>query len=144
MTTQLEPQPNLELILDTLAAIERDPASWRQGAWAVRTECGTAYCFAGHAVNLSGVELGWDRADRVYGPLTLESDEFADVLEAAVFAADGRFVYDHARHVLGLTSGQAGNLFCPINDLDSLYSICAGILGLDTTVLRDKVKDRLG
>jgi hypothetical protein len=53
--------PNVELLKRTLQHIEDHPESWDQTAWVTpedfRTDdgCGTAYCFAGWAVELSGV-----------------------------------------------------------------------------------------
>jgi hypothetical protein len=34
-----------------------DPRSWNQAMWAHINECGTSYCFAGHAVVASGYEF---------------------------------------------------------------------------------------
>lgn len=50
---------NIELAHRVLKEIETHPASWYQGAWAVSHECGTAYCFAGLTVVLSGYSLKW-------------------------------------------------------------------------------------
>src|SRR5690348_5458725 len=54
--------PNIELLEKVLKHIEDNPETWDQGNW----RCGTSYCFAGHAVLLSGwtpkspdMELYW-------------------------------------------------------------------------------------
>jgi hypothetical protein len=47
------PNPfNADLARRTLAAIEADLPHWRQSSWISKTDCGTAYCFAGWAVKL--------------------------------------------------------------------------------------------
>ncbi len=43
---------NWPLLIKTALHIKHDPESWDQSAWANR--CGTAFCFAGHAIILAG------------------------------------------------------------------------------------------
>lgn len=47
--------PNVDLLQRTLTHIRQHPETWDQGMWV--NECGTAFCFAGHAVNLSGLPI---------------------------------------------------------------------------------------
>lgn len=47
--------PNIELLNKTLDHIKAHPETWKQSWWVTPTiTCGTAYCFAGHAVVLAG------------------------------------------------------------------------------------------
>lgn len=61
--------PNVGLLRAVLAEIEADPAAWDQRSWARRTQCGTTYCFAGHAVRLGMPDaemvwsMDWDAPD---------------------------------------------------------------------------------
>jgi hypothetical protein len=48
--------PNAELAYRVLDQIEAHPELHKQGEWLVKTDCGTAGCFAGWAVMLSGAE----------------------------------------------------------------------------------------
>lgn len=48
---------NNDLLQRTLAHIEAHPEEWDQEKWAQRTDCGTAYCFAGTAVHLADPQL---------------------------------------------------------------------------------------
>lgn len=53
---------NEDLLRRVLTYITEHPDEHDQGNWAVRTECGTAYCLAGHTVVLSGHEVDWPTA----------------------------------------------------------------------------------
>ncbi len=55
-------KPNAELAYKVLDHIDTNPETWRQKVWAGKSECGTAACFAGWAVMLSGhtVEIAED------------------------------------------------------------------------------------
>lgn len=43
-------KPNVDKLRGTLEYIERHPDEWDQDVWA--SSCGTAFCFAGHAVHM--------------------------------------------------------------------------------------------
>lgn len=77
--------------------------------------CETGMCFAGWACVLSGLDV-----------------HIADIPSSA-------------SRSLGIDEWEQGrnHLFHGGNDLDSLYAVSAAILGLDVTVLRDKVQDAL-
>lgn len=109
---------NAALLTQVLDKIEREPGSWNQHWYATRNrgpECGTAYCFAGHAVVLAGLEVDWEREN---------SDE-------GFWLVDGRPIPDVARELLGITPHQAERLFAGGNDLDDLYEIVADLTGRD-------------
>ena len=123
MTRQAE-GPNHELFVKVLAQIEREPQRWVQGAY----RCETGQCFAGWAGLVSG--LRW-------------TDDFSS------WFVNENGVEEHAATVaarlLGLPWSEDypldmdGKLFHAENQLDDLYRISADLLGLDETVLRDKV-----
>lgn len=46
------PERNVELLRATMKFIEQHPEKHEQGQWA--TQCGTAFCYAGHAALLAG------------------------------------------------------------------------------------------
>jgi hypothetical protein len=119
-----EPGPTLNV--DELEAIYRlielHPESWRQQNYVQRTACGTAFCFAGHALH----RAGWHVADAVqhgvtwfqegalllYGP----DDSPADWCE-------GDELQRQAAHLLGLTQAESDELFAPNNELDEIRTL---------------------
>lgn len=118
--------PNDQLFIDTLAQIEREPSSWYQAEWAVRSnECGTAFCFAGWAVQLAGHEVLWDSG------------------VVASMTTNHVWIERVALDELGITKDQGIQLFAARNQLGTLYEIAAEILSIEESVLRDKVKDAL-
>jgi hypothetical protein len=121
---------NDELIVDVIAAIERDPASWNQSTWGWKgPACGTQLCFAGHTVVQAGLETRWLEVDPEYHHLAM---------------ADGSLTIGNAaRDVLGLSNSQATTLFMNTVSKDDVYGRCAEFMGVDEQVLRDKVRDRL-
>ena len=44
------PTPNVDLLRAVMQLNRDNPKVWNQKAYAVQTECGTAFCFAGLAV----------------------------------------------------------------------------------------------
>lgn len=121
---------NDDLIIDVLVQLERDPATWNQGKWAMRTECGTSYCFAGWALVPSDVELAWQQVENGW--------------DEALRTVTGSDVNVAASKLLGLDGEQAYGLFHPANDLRTLYYRAAQAMGVEPEVLKDKVQDRLG
>jgi hypothetical protein len=119
------PTPNHELFVRVLAQIEKHPETWQQDRYVpydtadeeeiTVDSCGTGMCFAGWACLL--VEGRHANAERMYG--------WEDTVPSRALRHLG--LYD--------TDG----LFVSVNTLRDLYRISADILGLDETVLRDKV-----
>jgi hypothetical protein len=105
-----------------LRRIEANPQEWYQGTWAIRTDCGTAFCAAGHGLLEVGARIDIDN----------ESVEVASLPEKF----RRRFVREHvpisqgAQVVLGLDTATANRLFNGGNDMDTLRElvdeICAG------------------
>jgi hypothetical protein len=124
--------PNIELLQKTLAHIEAHPETWDQELWV--NDCGTTACFAGHAVQLAGYEL------ISYTDYLSSEIEFTDYVEMDSLPEDITaqlnndyprvHVQDVARIVLGLSPGQAANLFRTFNTMPDLRrlvaELCAG------------------
>ena len=114
-TTTLK--PNAELLLQTLAVVERVAAagydeqerSWNQRLWRKRDEegCGTSFCFAGWSCELDP-DVEWVAAFDYDGRVRPVGrvDEGADELPET-----------YAARRLGLTEGQAHQLFYGYNTL---------------------------
>ncbi|GAA2681883.1 hypothetical protein [Actinoplanes palleronii] len=103
--------PNATLAYRVLDQIDAHPETWNQSTW----DCGTAACFAGWAVRLSGGIS--DDSEVVAGP-----DELT-----------GMTVENAAYKVLGITVAQAdpvdGWLFDAENDRQDLGRLVAEIFG---------------
>jgi hypothetical protein len=111
------PWPDLDLPLlhKVMDHIEQHPDEHNQSVWASRrpadqadAHCGTAFCFAGHAVNLSpqGYRFVWE-------PLIDGSGSLA--LDVRQPGGGKQRVSDHAADLLGLTVDEADILFAGQN-----------------------------
>lgn len=107
--------PNTELLQRTLAHIEAHPDQWDQTMWATKTECGTAYCFAGWTVAIA-------RPDAV----PVFEDDCFSTCEVSV---DGARVYidELAIKLLGLSAGDADELFHASNTIEELREMVADL-----------------
>lgn len=108
--------PNVALLRQTLAHIEAHPEQWNQEMWA--NECGTAFCFAGHAVLQAGCHILASRE-------TVEWSTIPSEIATAAFPLRGSApsIRAVAMRLLGLDDGQALTLFCGDNSLDDLERI---------------------
>lgn len=95
--------PNTDLLRATLDQILAQPELHHQEYWAKQTDCGTAYCFAGWACVLSGLEA-----------------RFFEGCRRTEFLTDGRTIDATAQEILGLDSLTVGDLFDPHNDVATL------------------------
>lgn len=107
---------NADLARKVLDHIRRHPETWDQGSWVSTQDCGTAYCFAGHALVLSG-----------YKPNTY-IDAYTGELQTSystMVRPDGHAVYVEyeAQELLGIDFGRGTRLFDCNNDLDDLADI---------------------
>ena len=120
---------NVEELCLVYKQIKSDPDSWNQGQWATKlyrwetvplemmgTECGTAYCFAGHVVVRSGATILW----------TGSSSEMC-----MTAYGEARSINSYAQQVLGLDHEQAADLFASDNSLAMLRSEIIGMTGVD-------------
>lgn len=128
--------PNLDLLNKVLDKIEHIEAfkeqgldleeDWDQGSWAIQrfdedeNVCGTAMCFAGHAVVEAGHKLVWKPIESECSCLDC-LEETHPVTECHV--DDGRDIETAAREVLGLSSMQSQMLFSGSNQLKDLRRI---------------------
>lgn len=87
--------------------------------------CGTTACFAGHAAVANGYWL-------------LTSTDCAKPKGEESWK-DRISIEEAGRRALGLTTEQADDLFY-VGSLDGVYETLAGWMGVDETVLRDKVQ----
>lgn len=114
--------PNAELAYRVLDHIDAHPESWNQGTW----DCGTAACFAGWAVRLSGGVADTDE----------NSDTDGTVIEGPSHLV-GLTIQDAAIEVLGdggwtpstVDVGEADWLFSAANDRADLGRLVAEIFG---------------
>lgn len=112
------PMPVMPLIRRVLNQIDAHPETWDQQWFGIKTECGTAFCFAGHAVVLSG------RAE----PKWTDYNDGEDVLPVWFTAGDNDERVDVlAANVLGLTDEEQLALFDVMNSRDDLEFICREI-----------------
>jgi hypothetical protein len=123
LTSRTKRELNVDLLDKTMSHIETVHAfqqegmeleqGWNQGAWCERTECGTSMCFAGWAVELSGIEHEWKKH-----PDSLMSDEPGISLSLFI---DGKAadVSLTAERLLGLNGAEGARLFLSTgNDID--------------------------
>jgi hypothetical protein len=98
--------PNVPLLRATMDHILAHPDLHNQAMWATRTECGTAYCFAGTACFLSGFEANQQQ---------LANNGFTRAL-----AGGSDPIEIKATWLLGVDEGTASALFCASNTVHDL------------------------
>lgn len=105
--------PNLPLLRKALdwAELEakkpRRESQWNQAMWLSETDCGTAYCIAGYVAHITA---DINRDDGI-GMTTLS----------------GVLIPRHATRELGLTNGEAAQLFMASNSIADLRMIAEDI-----------------
>ncbi|WP_119728368.1 hypothetical protein [Thermomonospora amylolytica] len=118
-------RPNVSLLRLVLTHIEMHPHQWNQRDWRTLSECGTAYCFAGWTVVLSGGKF----AVNPYSNQICQTR----VVPAGVDPTDvtkWQHVAEYAADLLGITPPIRGDavihpLFLAINTLDDLRRVVA-------------------
>jgi hypothetical protein len=98
-----EPKPNLPLLRAVLAQIDATPERWDQSMWALRTECGTAFCVAGWAVHISHPDAG------------LKFDHYGEAFTCTLPGFGDVYILDEARRLLAITGTEANYLFSSFN-----------------------------
>ncbi len=93
---------NRELFAKILGRIKADPKTWNQAAWSKVTECGTAFCFAGHVVNDMGMGVSYD--GDVFDSDGEECDHVGHASEIAAEALDigedeAEWLFSHERTI---------------------------------------------
>lgn len=113
-----EPKPNLPLLRAVLAQIDAAPERWEQASYAVKKDCGTAYCVAGWAVHISHPD-----AEPRFGTECDCYECSGDRLTATgMQMPDGRFVdiENEAVRLLGITYGEGQCLFDADNSRETV------------------------
>ena len=121
--------PNVPLMRKVLDTIRADPSSWWQRSWGISsvelspsmydaetdtvvtslfatTKCGTAFCFAGHALQTTD------------DPVKLEPGT------SSHYTQSGESIRQAAMHELGLLECEGDALFAAENEFDDLKRIC--------------------
>jgi hypothetical protein len=109
---------NIEKLRAVLARIKADPTIWDQRVWI----CGTAACFAGHAVLMEGWKPCTFSGDRYEEP----DEEYSAVCRELRQGEEYVETYDvhaKARDVLGLSNHEANILFQMDNTMEDLAEI---------------------
>jgi hypothetical protein len=131
-----------DVLIDALAAIERDPSTWNQGNWARKDDCGTAYCLAGHIVNNAGYRFVW------YPAIENVKVQLAGTAQAQLpdsvtddFSFFDVDIASLAMELLGVEEvlTEHDDLFGADNDLYALYRIGAELAGVKESWLREQV-----
>lgn len=112
------PVRNIPLLRKTLEHIEAHPEEHNQEFWALKTPCGTAFCFAGHAVQLAGYEIDWGSTD--FGQPEVHAHY---VIAPGAPMAEYRTIAHVAYQELGLTRDEANALFKEYHSLQRLYQL---------------------
>jgi len=118
------PGANAPLLWKVYDHIKAHPKEWNQLDWAIRRQtqeevCGTAYCFAGHAVVMAGHQIDWERAD-----------EFRSG-DITAHLTDGQRIEDVAMYELGLSELQGCDLFSAVNSLEDIHRNLVSLTGED-------------
>lgn len=115
MTAPASAGVNEDLLRRVLDHITAHPDEHNQGHWALWSDCGTAYCVAGHAVVMSGYEPDW-----------LSAFGGSEGISTAGVAGKDQTIAELAAELLGLEFDSAHDgLFFGGNDLDALWRIAA-------------------
>lgn len=109
---------NIDLLEATMQAIEANPDAHDQDDWYYHGECGTTYCFAGHAALLAGApqppdaenNLSWRVPPELLGSRLV--DDGIQLYVASALGRDGLLsVQDFAFISLGINTAQRQYLF---------------------------------
>lgn len=120
---EVEPKKaNLPEIRGILEYIEANPEEWNQACWARRTDdlqvtsslqiatnCGTAYCVAGHAIHRAGADAKFDGDGFATRCIDMDGNE--------------RHIETYATEILGLDGFQSDCLFNPTNTLEEMWDM---------------------
>jgi hypothetical protein len=117
-----EPTPNLALLRKTFEQI-KIPKVWDQSTWMYtteRSECGTAGCFAGWAVSLTG------RYELLFMEVAGCKAMFVDMVED-LDTGERDYLATVAERELGLTEDEAEWLFDGRNSMGTIRQLCESI-----------------
>lgn len=123
---------DVQRMRDVIAAIEQQPHLHRQTAWVTQTHCGTAYCFAGWALKLDGIDICVDECFGVDGVAHVHRDSVPAELDRVLVDYYGEryiesfgywMIHQVAGRLLDLNPLQANNLFCATRSLRQLRDL---------------------
>jgi hypothetical protein len=119
---------NAQLLERTLENIETNPKTWRQGAYAIQSpDCGTAYCYAGHAVALADPDAVFQFNPSGYGSALAVS-----VTTGSARSPEVRTISAYAQELLEIDESDAQVLFDAANTLHDLRSMVAALVAGDS------------
>lgn len=113
------PDLNVALLSKVMDHIEAHPEEHNQDEWAVSTPCGTAFCFAGHAVNMT-----MQPQDRFLFLATMDKQAAMSVR----ISGEDRPIAQEARRVLGLTRTEAATMFSGSNTREKLRAMVDALI----------------
>lgn len=136
------PDLNIELLTKVMEHIEAHPDEHDQSFWAHRSDCGTAFCFAGHAVNMTlrpDESLYWEKLDapgvELVGATWIETDPLSQTYQPPVL------ISERAARVLGLTVSEASDLFMATNTHHCLREAVDRLIEAEQCRLLARAKD---
>lgn len=127
------PPLDVALLSKVMEHIEQHPDEHDQGVWASRpiestsdSACGTAFCFAGHAVNMTMAEQ--DRF--MFG---VGDDNWDFLVAYSVQDSDGmrRAIPALARQRLGVSNDEGVELFASSNTMEQLRALVDDLIGAE-------------
>lgn len=124
MTTTL----NATLAYRVLDRIEADPHAWDQTHWIKRTACGTAACFAGRTVLLSGYEPVFSISDPPVEEAPTVRDSDGNRI-AVPYLAERLLGKRYRNFIDEDAEPDEEDLFAAYNTIDDLRRIVAAIFG---------------
>lgn len=152
---------NNELLDKVMNKINEDPVHWNQSVWRtyglsddllkaigegydavhiLEVDCGTSFCFAGWAIQLSGEKVQWYDTDSLYA-----NEEDHDIIADIAHDEFGNYIVDaeyRAERLLGIDSHTSGWLFNGGNTKEDLAyyvnQIKAGKTGDDIIYSRNQ------
>lgn len=104
---------NVPLARKVMEHIVENPDEWDQAEYGQRTECGTAFCFAGHTVLLAGHDVSWMECPCGEGAPHFFSSS----------TTNGESISFVARRQLGLAYQEARELFSGGNTIADLWRL---------------------
>ncbi len=107
---------NVDLLERTLGHIETNPDTWDQATWVRPADCGTALCFAGHAIAIAHPDAQFLSFTGIV------------VLHPGTPLEEDVDIPDTAAELLGLDWRESEVLFDPNNNLDRLRSLVADLV----------------
>lgn len=107
----------IRAVLDYIAD---HPKEWNQSTYGVRTDCGSAYCAAGHAIVLNGHKIVWWEADE-----SLYRSDHAIDKETGL----SRSIHNLATRELEFSVHEASEFFDEFNTLGDLWTLANKFTG---------------